>query len=250
MKKILEWVIPLIGFVMIIGWTIQFIKPKLYERLFSSKTDAGQIYNNTIRAVMWIVNTDISEGSGVLLDKEFKLAVTNAHVTDTSRVVHVFFPAPNANGELMKERDFYLNHHGVLEQLGYYTKGHVVAKDVGTDLAIIHLEGLPETARQIDWAGTPPTINTGNIVYILGNPGGRDLWRWKLGQFQNDDGKLLHIQSDVFGGSSGGPVLNKQGILLGIITQSDRHMNASAIPTRYIYQLLSESNVKHSGSRR
>ena len=62
--------------------------------------------------------------------------------------------------------------------------------------------------------------------------------------------QLFHIQSDVFGGNSGGPVLNKEGILLGIIARSDRHMNAVAIPARYIYQLLSESNVKHSGSRR
>ena len=214
------------------------------------KTDADRIYENAIRAVMWIVNPGIGEGSGVLFDRQFKLAVTNAHVTDTSQAVDVYFPASDESGKLIKERDFYLNHRGVLKRLGYYTKGHVVAKNVETDLTIIRLDGLPEIARQIDWGFTTPTINTGELVYILGNPGGRDLWHWKLGQFQNDYGKLLHIQSDVFGGNSGGPVLNKQGILLGIIARSDRHMNASAIPARYISQLLSESNVKHSGSRR
>jgi V8-like Glu-specific endopeptidase len=41
-------------------------------------------------------------------------------------------------------------------------------------------------------------------------------------------------ESDVFGGNSGGPVLNKQGILIGIVSQSDRHMNAPAIPLRDI----------------
>lgn len=249
MKKIVEWVIVFIGLIVIISWTIQFLKPNLREWLFSSETEADQIYDDTIRAVMWIVNRDSSEGSGVLLDKESKLAVTNAHVTDTSHVVHVFFPAPNASGQLMTERNFYTEHYDVLEQLGYYTKGRVVAKNVEADLAIIQLEGLPETARQVDWEGTTPTVKRDDVVYILGNPGGRDLWRWKLGQFQNDNGKLLHIQSDVFGGSSGGPVLNRQGLLLGIIAQSDRHMNASAIPARYIHQLLSESNIKHSGSR-
>ena len=186
----------------------------------------------------------------MLLDKQFKLAITNAHVTDKSRVVHVFFPAPNANGDLMEERDFYLNHHGVLEQLGYYTKGRVVAKNVETDLAIIRLEGLPETARQVDWKGTTPTIKRDDVVYILGNPEGRDLWHWKLGEFQSDSGEVLHIHADVFSGNSGGPVLNKRGILLGIIARSDRHMNAWAIPARYIHQLLSESNIKHSGLRR
>ena len=151
---------------------------------------------------------------------------------------------------IITERDFYLKSQGVLKRLGYYTKGHVVAKNVETDLAIIRLDGLPETARQIDWGFTTPTINGGELVYLLGNPGGRDLWHWKLGQFQNDYGKVLHIQSDVFGGNSGGTMQNKQGILLGIIARSDRHMNALAIPARYIHQLLSESNVKHSGSRR
>ena len=214
------------------------------------KTDADRIYENAIRAVMWIVNPGIGEGSGVLFDRQFKLAVTNAHVTDTSQAVDVYFPASDESGKLIKERDFYLKSRSVLKRLGYYTKGHVVAKNVETDLTIIRLDGLPEIARQIDWGFTTPTINTGELVYILGNPGGRDLWHWKLGQFQNDYGKLLHIQSDVFGGNSGGPVLNKQGILLGIIARSDRHMNASAIPARYISQLLSESNVKHSGSRR
>ena len=214
------------------------------------RTSANQVYNNAIRAVMWIVNPSIGEGSGVLFDRKFKLAVTNAHVTGTSQAVDVYFPAPDENGKLIKERDFYLKSRSVLKRLGYYTKGHVVAKNVEMDLTIIRLDGLPETARQIDWAFTTPPINTGELVYILGNPRGRDLWHWKLGQFQNDYGKVLHIQSDIFGGNSGGPVLNRQGILLGIIARSDRHMNASAIPARYINQLLSESNVKHSGSRR
>ena len=215
-----------------------------------SETDAAVVYDKAIRAVMWIVNPGVGEASGVLFDKQFNLAVTNAHVMDTSQAVDVYFPAPGRDGNLRVERDFYLNHQNTLKELGYYAKGHVVAKNVETDLAIIKLDGLPETARQIDWGFTTPTINTGELVYILGNPGGRDLWQWQLGEFQKDYGEGLHIQANIFGGNSGGPVLNRQGILLGIIARSDRHMNALAIPARYIYQLLSESNVEHSGSRR
>ena len=93
---------------------------------------------------------------------------------------------------------------------------------------------------------------SGNLLmyYEEGNPGGQDLWRWTLGEFLNDHGDFLHIQSDVFGGNSGGPVLNKQGILLGIIARSDRHMNALAIPARDINRLLSESRLEHSRSHR
>ena len=196
------------------------------------KSSANQVYDRAIRSVMWTVNPGIGEGSGVLIDKSFKLAVTNAHVTGTQNTIDVYFPAPDENGELIKDRNFYLTNGSVLKRLGYYTKGHVVAKDEKTDLAIIRLEGFPETAREIDWNFTTPTTNTNDLVYILGNPGGQNLWRWTLGEFLNDHGDFLHIQSDVFGGNSGGPVLNKQGVLLGIIARSDRHMNALAIPVK------------------
>ena len=216
----------------------------------SPKPTANQIYNNAVRAVMWIVNPGIGEGSGVLIDKKFKLAITNAHVTGKQNTIDVYFPAPDENGELIKDRNFYLTNSGVLKRLDYYTKGHVVAGDEKTDLAIIKLDGLPETAREIDWSLTTPATNSGDIVYILGNPVGQELWRWTLGEFLNDHGDFLHIQSDVFGGNSGGPVLNKQGVLLGIVARSDRHMNALAIPVRDISRLLSKSQLKHSRSRR
>ena len=214
------------------------------------QSTADQVYNNAIRSVMWIVNPGISEGSGVLIDKKFKLAITNAHVTGTQNIIEVYFPAPDENGEFIKDRNFYLTNSGVLKRLGYYTKGHIVARDEETDLAIIRLDGLPETAREIDWNSTAPATTASELVYILGNPGGQDLWRWTLGEFLKDHGDFLHIQSDVFGGNSGGPVLNKQGVLIGIVARSDRHMNALAIPVRDISKLLSKSQLKHSRSRR
>ncbi|MDE0637273.1 MAG: trypsin-like peptidase domain-containing protein [Candidatus Poribacteria bacterium] len=214
------------------------------------KPTANQVYTNAIRAVMWIVNPEIGEGSGVLLDKKHKLAVTNAHVTGPQNTIDVYFPAPDEKGELIKDRNFYLTSGNVLKRLGYYTKGHVVAKNEKTDLAIIRLDGLPETAREIDWKLTSPITKAGELVYILGNPAKQELWRWTLGEFLNDHGDFLHIQSDVFGGNSGGPVLNKQGILLGIVARSDQLMNAAAIPIRHINRLLSESKVKHSRIRR
>ena len=181
-----------------------------------------------------------------MIDKQFRLAVTNAHVAGTQNTIDVYFPAPDENGELIKDRNFYLTSRNMLKRLGYYTKGHVVARNEKTDLAIIKLEGLPETAHEVDWNFNTPTTNTGDMVYILGNPGRQDLWRWTLGEFLNDQDGFLHIQSDVFGGNSGGPVLNKQGILIGIVARSDRHMNALAIPVRDLNELLSESGLEHS----
>ena len=231
-------------------WRVSAARPVDIGPFKSPKSSADQVYSNAIRSVMWIVNPGIGEGSGVLIDKQFKLAITNAHVTGTQNTIDVYFPAPDEKGELIKDRNFYLTNSGVLKRLGYYTKGHVVARNEKTDLAIIRLDGLPETAREIDWNAAISTTNAGDLVYILGNPGGQDLWRWTLGEFLKDHGDFLHLQSDVFGGNSGGPVLNKQGILIGIVARSDRHMNALAIPMKYINRLLSESGLEHSRTRR
>ena len=231
-------------------WKLSTPRPVEHYSPTLPKTAANQIYDNAIRSVMWIVNPGIGEGSAVLIDKKSKLAITNAHVTGTQRTTDVYFPAPDEKGELIRDRNFYMTNSGVLKRLGYYTKGHVVSKNEETDLAIIRLDGLPETAREIDWSFTAPTTNAGDLVYILGNPGGQDLWRWTLGEYLKDHGDFLHIQSDVFGGNSGGPVLNKQGTLIGIVARSDRHMNALAIPVRDINRLLSESQLKHSRSLR
>ena len=231
-------------------WRLSSAQPIDTDSFTSPKPSANQVYDSTIRSVMWIVNPGTGEGSGVLFDKKSKLAITNAHVTGKQNTIDVYFPAPDEKGELIKERNFYLTSKGVLKRLGYYTKGRVVAKNEKTDLAIIRLEGLPETAREIDWNFITPTTNAGDLVYILGNPAGQDLWRWTLGEYLKDHGDFFHIQSDVFGGNSGGPVLNKQGGLLGIVARSDRHMNALAIPVRNISGLLSKSQLKHSRSRR
>ena len=231
-------------------WRVSTPQSKNINPSTPRKFSADQVYDNAIRSVMWIVNPGIGEGSGVLIDKKSKLAITNAHVPGEQNTVDIYFPAPDEKGELIKDRNFYLTSSGVLKRLGYYSKGHVVARDKETDIAIIRLDGLPETAREIDWSFTVPATNSGDIVYILGNPGGQDLWRWTLGEYLKDHGDFLHIQSDVFGGNSGGPVLNKQGVLLGIVARSDRHMNALAIPVRDINQLLSESRLEHSRSLR
>ena len=205
-----------------------------------SSPNAYKVYENAIRGVMWLVNPGVGEGSGVLINKKSRIAVTNAHVTGPKHTIDVFFPVSDEKGELIIDRNFYLTNTDMLKQLGYYTKGHVIGKNEKTDLAIIRLDGLPETAREINWNLNTPTIDAGEMVYILGNPVKQDLWRWTLGEFLKDYGNFLHIQSDVFGGNSGGPVLNKQGILIGIVARSDKLMHAHAIPAIYINRLLSE----------
>ena len=197
--------------------------------------------------MVWIVAPGGSQASGVLIDKELRLAVTNEHVTDDHESVVVFFPVRDKNGQLIEERDFYANDSniGVLERLGYATMGRVVAKDSETDLAIIELEGLPETAREIDHDfsfSVHHYMDRNARVHVLGNPGDLKLWRWTGGFFQgvSTEGAkdILSINADTYQGNSGGPVLNERGMLIGIVSRSNLRTNTLAIPTKYLNDLL------------
>ena len=184
------------------------------------------IYTKAIRSVMWIV-TNEGQASGVLIDKELGLTATNEHVTKGNIWVDVFFPVRDRNDKFIDKRHFYADKRNrvILYQLGYYTRGRVVAEDPDTDLVIVELDGLPETAREIDYDYSVPAylfMNVDDPVYILGNPGGRDLWRPKAGHFQKfNKSEGLHIRADAYFGNSGGPVFNKNGVLLGILSRTN-----------------------------
>ena len=207
------------------------------------------IYAKSIRSVMWIV-TDEGQASGVLIGEESRLAVTNEHVTKGNVWVDVFFPVRDRNDKLIGKRSFYVDRKNreLLYQLGYYTRGRVVAEDSQYDLAIVELDAIPETSRAIDHNfdyHVYQYMNKDESVIILGNPGGRDLWRWKSGRFQSDLGTRLHIMADTFGGNSGGPVLNNQGLLIGIHSSSDKLMNAYAIPAEFVKALRDTLKHRH-----
>ncbi|MCG9129297.1 hypothetical protein JT359_17045 [Candidatus Poribacteria bacterium] len=66
-----------------------------------------EIYNKTVRSLIWVVS-DKFQGSGVLIDADLRLAVTNLHVVKDNDEVAIFFPVRDLHGVLIDERDFYL----------------------------------------------------------------------------------------------------------------------------------------------
>ena len=200
---------------------------------------AQQIYDQAINSVLWIVTAD-GAGSGVLIDKERRLAVTNAHVTDQAEWVRVFFPWRDWNGTLIKNQEYYVNNMWRLESLGYATRGRVIAENFRSDLAIIQLDRLPPTASEIahDFsAQLAASMKRGDKVHILGNPGNR-MWNWTQGSFVKDWGSWLEMEGDGEGGNSGGPVLNTQGLLIGILSGGTDETLAGAVPARDVKALL------------
>lgn len=213
---------------------------------------AQQIYNQAINSVVWIEtfdgNVSFGKGSGVLIDKTRRLVVTNAHVIGNAEFIYVFFPWRNPNRNLNKDEDFYLENWEWLENRGYASEARVISRNVRNDVAIIQLDQLSPAAREIqhDFSkNAEDSMKRGDTVHILGNPGNR-LWNWTKGDFLSgidgrclpSGGPCLRMEVDIHGGNSGGPVLNGQGMLIGIITATDDETEGYATPSRNIRALL------------
>ena len=203
--------------------------------------------------VTWIVTTDGS-GSGVLIEKDLKHVVTNAHVVDNDKEVLVYFAVRDSSGNIIRARPFYKNkeHRRTLNRLGFVTRGRVIAKndpETAPDLALIELDGLPETAKEFSFndfislssdhskIAYPKMTEENPIVYIFGHPANRPLWQGKAGEFIRYDRKNVLISADAYHGNSGGPVLHNDK-LIGITKSVIKEKSITfAVPTSAIFDL-------------
>ena len=212
---------------------------------------AQHIHDEAIHSVVWIVSDLgdgwVGKGSGVLIDKSRHLVVTNEHVIENALRIYVFFPWRDTNGVLKRDQDFYLEHRDWFQTRGYATHGQVIAQNVKNDLAIVQLAEVPITAREIkhDFSrDVEDSMRQGDTVHILGNPGTR-LWNWTQGTFLTPQqiclpsgGACLAMEGDAERGNSGGPVLNGQGTLIGILTAGADETMAAAAPAKNVRALL------------
>lgn len=182
------------------------------------------IYRQTLNSTTWVItkgSEGTSSGTGVLVDAQRKLVVTNAHVVSDARNAVVFFPDIK-NDRPVVERSHYLTN---VKTLGI--RGRVVAVDKKRDLALIELDKLPEHAAAIPMADT--SAGPGDDVDSIGNPGATDaLWVYTSGtvrtvylkKFRTGAGEhefmVVETQSPINSGDSGGPVVNGEGKLIAI----------------------------------
>jgi len=182
------------------------------------------VYQNVVRSTVWVLakgSEGTSSGTGVLVDKDRKLAITNAHVVGDSRNTVVFF-ADLEDSRPNVSRSHYLDN---VRKLGI--RGRVIAVDRKRDLALMELSRLPEGAEAISMADDSPS--QGEVVHSIGNPGSSDaLWVYTSGtvrsvykkSFRTGAGqhefKVVETQSPINSGDSGGPVVNPEGKLVAI----------------------------------
>ena len=191
-------------------------------------------YSRTLTSTAWIITSNAEEetsnGTGVLVDAERRLVLTNAHVVGDSRSAVVFFPEV-INDQPRVKRKYYLDKVLDLAKLG-----KIVAVDRKRDLALIQLPELPERAKAIEFAQSSPV--PGSSVEMIGNPGGTDvLWAYTSGtvrlvyekKFKSDHGthefKVVETQTPIKPGDSGGPVVNSEGKLVAIAQSFSPQMN-------------------------
>lgn len=189
----------------------------------SARADV-KVYQEALKSTTWVLSKNAdgtSSGTGVLVDAEKKLVITNFHVVGDSRAAVIFFPELEGD-EPKVTRQHYLDN---VKRLGI--RGRIIATDRKRDLALIQLERLPEGAKAIELAAS--SIGPGEQVASVGNPGSTDaLWVYTSGtvravyqkQFRTGAGehnfKVVETQAPINSGDSGGPVLNTSGQLVAV----------------------------------
>lgn len=213
-----------------VGWTGRTLLPAVMAGVLAVTLTASRgyadtaVYRQALKSTAWVVakvDEELSRGSGVLVDKQRRLVVTNYHVVREAREALVFFPYFK-DGAVETERDFYVRN---AKKLGI--KARVIAVDRRRDLALIELPAVSEQIPAIELA--EDSAGPGETVHSLGNPGSSDvLWAYTSGtvravyrkQFRTGAGehnfKVLETQSPINSGDSGGPVVNGEGKLVGV----------------------------------
>ena len=187
------------------------------ERTALAQLEAEQqsIFDSVSKSVVFIANKQ-GFGSGFYVS-EF-LVLTNAHVVGDASEVNVIVRG------------------------GVRAKGQVVARDKDTDLALVQLKvkGLP-----VHLAPTS-SVRVGSWVAAVGHGEG-GIWSFTTGMVSNvyvrpKKSAVIQTQIPINFGNSGGPVVNRSGEVVGVVTsKSSRGENLNfAIPVDAAIERLAQ----------
>lgn len=151
-------------------------------------------------------------GSGAVIDKANRLAITNNHVVAGNREVAVIF---KPQGEADPQ-----------DQQAY--RAEVVKVDEVADLALIRISEIPAYVPEIK-LGSLTAIEVGSDVHAIGHPTGeawsytggivsqiRRNYEWDSGEGIKHRATVIQTQTPINPGNSGGPLLDDSGTIVGI----------------------------------
>jgi len=169
------------------------------------------------RHALVVIETDSVQGSGFIVQPDGTL-ITNAHVISDASSITV----TTAAGDV-------------------YRRVYVLAEDRSRDIAILRVDGFELPTLPL---GSPTDIAVGEEVLVLGAPLGLEqsasvgiVGGYRLTQ---DGTRVIQTTAPASSGSSGGPLLNADGQVVGVISFTVvRSQNLNfAVPINYARGLL------------
>ncbi len=217
-----------------------------FPELSAEESANVQVYQKVNRGVVHITTRSVQiddffltastregTGSGSFLDRQGRI-VTNNHVIEEARQIQV---------TLFDGSDW---------------KAKLVGADPVTDVAVIQIDAPPEKLNPVPW-GDSEKMLVGMRVFAIGNPFGleRTLTAGIVSSLNRslrmDNGRVIRgvIQTDAAlnPGSSGGPLLNRKGEMVGLNTAIISRLGQSsgvsmAVPSSTARRVVEEL-IKH-----
>jgi S1-C subfamily serine protease len=176
-----------------------------------------EMYRATVDSVVLVAVKDKGFGSGVVISPNCHL-LTNWHVVGAARQVAVIFrPLPPRSLDTVTKDDL--------------RRARVLKIDQPTDLALLQIDPCPSGVRHLPLE-EPDRIEVGQDVFAIGHPEQlywtytegvisqirpRNRWQAESVQFV---ATVLQTQTPISFGSSGGPLINRSGRIVGIISNT------------------------------
>jgi S1-C subfamily serine protease len=182
----------------------------------TARTEWSAVVSETKAAVV-VLETDRGLGSGFVVRPNGTL-VTNQHVIAGASQISVTF----SSGEK-------------------YHKAFVLAEDEDRDLAILRIEGSGLPALSV---GSTADVNIGDEVLLIGAPEGlsHTVSTGVVSAFRllKNGMKVIQTTASASPGSSGGPLLTREGRVIGVLTfqfMEGQNLNF-AVPSNYVQGML------------
>lgn len=209
---------------------VESSKPFTYHNLVSQPPAFSRIYQHVLPCIVQLVgyvNGQIGTGTGFFVTDDGYI-VTAAHVA-TMDSIHAEFHSSTKSAD------------GGRHLLYYATR--LVGLDMRADVAVLKLVGTHKTPW-LKWADSDRVL-IGSTALLIGQPQGSFDFSCSKGivrdngVYESITAESLKLDTPLTSGNSGGPVLNDQGMCIGVVSYSSKHQNfGGALPSSIALPLV------------